>query len=378
MNMTAPESKYKVEVDSVDQKAWDNIVGEFEDAVIFQTWSYGAVRWGHGNLSHLVLRREDVPVAGAQARIMRLPLIGAGIAYITWGPLWRARGLPRDPEVFRRMIRALREEYVVRRGLLLQVHPMEWDNGKAELAQVLIEEKMHYCSSHAPYRTLIIDLSHPVEELRRRISPTARRSLRKAEQHHLKVKEGFGPELFEQFLLMYKEMERRKGFPDLMGVDKFGAIQEDLPEGFKMKILICEYEGKPVAADVVAAIGERGVGILRATTPDGRRLLGAYLLNWLVIVALKEQGCRYFDFSGYDPQSHPDTALYKKKWGGVECSHLGRFEACDSLLSSLYVQGGEFLRDNCRALKRLVARTRASGIFQRGNPGLGEKRVSSK
>src|SRR5262245_37789115 len=102
---------YSVEIDSVDEAQWHHILEDFDDANIYQTWSYDEVRGGRDNISHVVLKKNGAAVAAAQARVLRLPLVGAGIAYVRWGPLWRSKSRKPDADVFRQAVRALRNEY---------------------------------------------------------------------------------------------------------------------------------------------------------------------------------------------------------------------------------------------------------------------------
>ena len=95
----------------------------FNDANIYQTWSYGVVRWGAKNLSHMVLKRDGEVLGMAQLRIIRPTRLKFGMAYLRWGPLCERRGKPLDPEVLAIMSRALEEEYVEKRRLLLRVLP---------------------------------------------------------------------------------------------------------------------------------------------------------------------------------------------------------------------------------------------------------------
>src|SRR5205814_4038201 len=114
---------YKVEVDSVTESDWSELVGRFADANIYQTWSYGAVRWGKHNLSHVVLKRDGEVAGMAQLRIIRPANLRMGIAYLRWGPLFQTRGKTIDPEVAKNLAAALREEYVGKRGLYLEILP---------------------------------------------------------------------------------------------------------------------------------------------------------------------------------------------------------------------------------------------------------------
>jgi len=101
-------------VDGQTPESWSGILAQFADANIYQTWAYGAVRWGPRNLSHLVVRREGQTVAAAQMRIVRLPLVPAGIAYLRWGPMCQLTGSVLDPSLVVEVVSALRQEYVER------------------------------------------------------------------------------------------------------------------------------------------------------------------------------------------------------------------------------------------------------------------------
>ena len=43
---------WQVEVDRATPAEWSAMLDLFDDANLYQTWSYGAVRWGRKNLSH--------------------------------------------------------------------------------------------------------------------------------------------------------------------------------------------------------------------------------------------------------------------------------------------------------------------------------------
>ena len=65
------DSGWQVEVDRASPAEWSQMLDLFDDANIYQTWSYGGVRWGEGNLSHLVLKRAARSWGLAQVRVVR-------------------------------------------------------------------------------------------------------------------------------------------------------------------------------------------------------------------------------------------------------------------------------------------------------------------
>src|SRR5207302_3887447 len=128
---------------------------------LYQSWAYGAVSWGEKNLSHLRLRSAGQVVGMAQFRIVRVPLLSSGIAYLRWGPLCRRRDAAPGPNVLPALLKAIADEYARRRRLVVRILPgvfCEDPAGPPFLAA---------CAQHGfqpgpaanPYRTVRVDLS---------------------------------------------------------------------------------------------------------------------------------------------------------------------------------------------------------------------------
>jgi peptidoglycan pentaglycine glycine transferase (the first glycine) len=345
--MTSSGGDYTVETDGVSKHSWNNVIQYFEDAYLMQTWSYGSTRWGEDNLSHIVLQRDGEVVAAAQSVIMKPPLLGAGMAYVKWGPLWQLRGKPRNVETFRRMLQALREVYVVQRGLLLRVFPAAIEEGIGTLRLIFKEEGFERDLSIGSPRTAFVDLSYSLEELRNSLKPTWRRNLTLAERNQLTVIHGVTDELLDIFVGLYKEMQDRKNLIGQVSVDLYKAIQKDLPDGLKMRIMICEHQGEPVAGIVVPFFGNTAQNLLAATGDKGLHLRASYLLHWRMLEWLKAHDCRWLDLDALNHQKYPGISQFKLGLAGRlgwEAEYPGQFEACTSAVSYLSVKLAEQVR----------------------------------
>src|SRR5664280_2205414 len=106
--MNKDSADYTVSVDQISKIEWERLLLEFDDATIYQTWSYGAIRWGQANLSHIVIKHKGEIIAAAQLRIVKIPLLKTGIAYLPWGPMWQRRGQQININVFQKIISALK------------------------------------------------------------------------------------------------------------------------------------------------------------------------------------------------------------------------------------------------------------------------------
>jgi len=348
------EEGYVAEIDKVGQSEWSELLTRFDDATIYQTWSYGSVRWGEDHLSHVVLRRGGEIVAAAQARIIKFPILGAGIAYIPFGPLWKIHGRQIDIGDFHQVIRALYTEYVLKQGLLLRVIPNEIDSGDNMMRSVLQEGGLKWKESMSPYRTFLIDLSLSVEELRRSLDQKWRNHLNRAERNGLRVVEGSDDNSYNFFSNIYKEMHERKKFSEFVDINKMRVVQKDLQDRLKMTIILCESEADPVSAVVCTAIGDTGIYLLGATNDKGRTLQASYLVQWRVIEWLKAKGRRWYDLGGIDPEKNPGTYQFKAGLSGrlgKEVRYLGQFDGCRNLLSSFLVKVGDQLRAISRKRK---------------------------
>jgi hypothetical protein len=314
---------YQLIADPVDDATWDETLRGFDDANIYQTREYGVACWGEASLWNFRFLRGRAVVAMGQAVARRLPLLGGGLAYMPWGPVWRSGD--NDAEVFRALVSALREEVSVRRGYLLRLAPAEWDTPENPCADILAGAG--YERARDGYRTLVIDLAPGMEAIRAGLNRSWRRALKRAEQLGVVIEEGTGEHLYESFKRMYREMVARKGFLPFIDTDEFQVMQRHLPAHLKMHIMMARLNDKPVAALTASRMGEGGLGLLGATANDGLSSGAFHLVNMRMMAWLREQGARYYDFGGYDPDGNRGTAGFKDGLPGHEVRHLGVYEA---------------------------------------------------
>lgn len=352
-------NNYCVEVDEVSKSNWSNLLLHFDDATIYQTWSYGRVRWGEKNLSHLVLKKKGSVVAAAQLRIVRVPIIGKGIAYLTWGPMWRICCKHKDYEILRQMLMALVKEYVKNRRFLLRIVPNERCNNNADMiCSILKNEGFKRQASVKADRTFIKNITPSLEELKKGCSKKWRENLRRSQRSNLEILDGTDDNLYCVFIDLYKQMHSRKKFIEFVDINQFREIQKDLPDCFKMRIMICEFEKEAVAGLVYSVIGNTGIPIFSATGNKYLKLRGSYLLRWLMLKKVKEMGCQFIDQGGIDQQVNPGGYHFKKGMGGIDVSQIGHYESYEDLISYFLVRLGEQLDSACKKIRITVNRAK--------------------
>ena len=351
---------YTSEVDSVTEQGWYERLQEFEDANIYQTWAYGQVTWGLNNTSHLVLMKDGRAVAVAQLRLARLPFWRVGIAYILRGPVWRRKEEAQDGEALRQALRALRNEYVCKRGLLLRLAPLMFANEPEHNYRMFGEE--NYELMHSSKLTILMGLSPSIEELRQGLHRNWKRNLKAAETRGLEVMEGETDDLFRAVIDMYREMVDRKKFLEPNDIEKFRQIQALLPNNLKMRVTVCRSEEGNSAGLIWSEIGEPAIELFAATRAAALDNGAAYLLRWRLVECLKRNGFRMYNLNGINPERNPGSYRFKSGLAGktgAEIAYLGIFEAQGTAFSNFCVKVGQGILENYRRM-RARARARAS------------------
>lgn len=323
------EAGYSANFDNLSEHEWYQVIDQFSDANIYQAWAYDANRCGKENLSHFVLREADKIVAAAQARIVGFPLLGASVAYIRWGPFWQVRERRQDLSVLRLAVRALRNEYVCRRGLILRIVPILFDDSSDYFIKILQEEGYVRVSENERQHTLVLDIGQHDDDIRRAFHQKWRNCLNKAERNHLEVIEGTDDHLFASFIEIYRELLKRKRFTEPNDINEFRLAQQELPDKLKLRIFLCRSNGVNSAAAICSAIGETGLYLFGAVNDQGMADKGSYLVQWKAIQWMKEKGCRYYNLNGINPSANPGTYHFKVGLAGKNSKnvqYLGCFD----------------------------------------------------
>ena len=103
-------------------------------------------------------------------------------------------------------------------------------------------------------------------------------------------------------------------------------------------------KGIPVAGPVASAMGDTAIYLLGATSDEGLKSKGAYLLQWTLIKWLKENGFRWYDLGGIDPERNPGVYHFKRGLSGTDITQINPLVACNSAVSSAIVRAGLAMR----------------------------------
>lgn len=345
-NSTPTTARFEVKVDGQTPASWSETLNQFNDANIYQTWAYGAVRWGERQLSHLVLQREGKAHAAAQVRVIRVPLLPTGVAYLRWGPMCHRKDHPPDPTLVARMLECLRDEYCTRRGLVLQVMPHAYpasERGNGYL-EALAGCGFRPISGPPRYRTVLVDLEPAAETIRKNLDQKWRNQLNASGKHGLELQVTGDQEGYDEFERLYQIMWNTKRFDTRVDVGEFGRIQQQLPAPDQMRVFLARKDGEAVGALVCSLLGDSAIYLLGATNERARELKASYHLHWQAMMWLKQHGARWYDLGGIDPEANPGGYHFKSGFGGIDVTQIPAFCASGGMLGGLFMRGFTWLQ----------------------------------
>jgi lipid II:glycine glycyltransferase (peptidoglycan interpeptide bridge formation enzyme) len=309
-----------------------------------------------------VLKLNNKIVAIALVRIKKLPLLGLGIAYVYWGPLWRKVAAPPTPENFRQAVRALRNEFTAKRGLPLRLFPFAFRDDPDCLGEILSEEGFLPLHEQAR-RTILMDLTPSTEEHRKAMNSHWRGNLRSAENKGLECIDGTSEELFARIGDIYQQTVSRKHFAASNNIRQYMQIQARLPEKLKMRAMLCQSGADLCAGMIYSIIGESAIFLLAATGDQGLKNRASYLLWWKTAESMKLRGATSCNLNGINPETNPGTYRFKRDLSahqGRDLVYITKYDAYPNHRIQWLVRFAEASKKTLGALKKRIVKLRAT------------------
>ena len=356
----APGSgRFPAEVVERPAAEWDALAAGFGDMCMEQTIAFMGARWSKLHPLGLLLREEGVaePVAITLVLLVTLPVIGAGMAYVKFGPLWRKASAATDPQILYAMLEALKHEFSGKRRLLLRIMPPA-DPGQEEIwRDALARTGFVFHAQASDRERYLVDLTLSEEEQLASLGASWRAHLKKASRE-LEIEELPLASGLPVFLSLYRGMLARKRFADHHGIGDLPKIAAQAGSAIGMRLFIASYRGNPVVGSIVIGSGERVFVPFSATSDEALALRAGYALRWAIIGRLRGSGVRWLDLGG----AEGDAGLRSYKLGNVGkrgrvAEIPGEFDFSPNSLSSAAARAIEIGRGLVRtpALKKIVA-----------------------
>jgi hypothetical protein len=337
--------------------AWDALAAGFTDFCMEQSFAFTGSRWSKLRAVGLILREDGAaePAAMALALIATLPVLGIGLAYVKFGPLWRRAGKPADRAVLFAALDALKQEFGIRRRLVVRVLPPA--DPDHDWSETLKRANFTLHKALSDRERYLVDLTLSEEEQLASLGAQWRANLKKASQE-LVIEE---PDLktgIPVFVDLYKNMLARKRFTDRHGLEDLPAIAEQAGGTLGMRLFLARNRGEAVVGSIIIGPGERVFVPFSATSDKALSLRAGYALRWAIIDRLRGTKARWLDLGG----AEGDSGLRHFKLGNVGkrgrvVDIPGEYDFAPNALAAAAARAIELGRDLVRtpSLKKLAA-----------------------
>jgi hypothetical protein len=317
-----------VTIEPITASQWAELSTQFSDHNYRQAWAFAvacANRLGASS-NHVAIRRGSDLLGITDVRVKPLPLLPGGIAYINGGPLVRSEK-GHDLEHLEECLLALRRDYVQQQQLVLRaLAPIGEPSWNAAADRKFEELGFRKTDRGRNYRTFLLDITRPTEEIRAGLHQKWRNCLNSAERNSLEVQSGTSDDLLERFCSLFGEFLARKGFDLDLSAEFYSDVQHEHLHDERYFVSLAVQDGDTVAGHVSSMNGNTCVYLLGATHPIGLKSKAAYLLQWHTILAAQEHGLRWYDLGGIDPEGNPGVHRFKKGLNGIEVQAAGPYE----------------------------------------------------
>jgi peptidoglycan pentaglycine glycine transferase (the first glycine) len=280
---------------------WDAFVANHPDGHILQTSRWAALKAQIGwQAERVALLADGRIAAGAQVLLRRLPW-GQTLAYVPKGPLvdWRNAAQARE------LLAALRTAIAPHRPALLKLEPDLPDSPQIDL--ILQSYGLRRGHPVQPRSTIHLDLSRGSEAVLAGMKQKWRYNVRLAERKEVLVRPMSAADL-PVWHAMNAETGQRDGF----GVHQ-PAYYSRAFEAFRpaeARWLLAEFEGQPLAAVAIFALGRKSWYMWGASSSRERQRMPNHALQWAGITWAASQGCTSYDLWGIPDEVGADPAAY--------------------------------------------------------------------
>lgn len=297
---------------------WDTMLAACKRPSLTQTSTYAlALNDVQGDKAALgVIRFNNQPIGLVVAH--GKPILGTpGSQTIYRGPLWVHDEIPAQMQKL--AFELLRQRFRLRRGRPVTFHP-ELEDTPEHRVQMLTAGFKRIVDG---YRTIWLDLSRSLDDLRAAQKQNWRNALVQGERNDLTIIDDRDCARLGWLTGQHAEHMDLGGYrgPSQGLID---ALHRHGNATAGLRLLIAEHDGDPVAGILLAHHGKAATYLIGWTGDKGRELRATHLLLWQAIERLKADGYEWFDLGGISAEA-PGVERFKLGLGGAETWLVGGY-----------------------------------------------------
>lgn len=181
----------------------------------------------------------------------------------------------------------------------------------------------------------IIPIHGTIDEILAGMKQKGRYNIKIAQKNNIQVKTSNN---IIEFYQMFLETAKRDGF-SIRPKDYFENMLEILSAQGYVELLIANYQGKPVAAEIISYYDGVASYLYGASSNEYRNLMAPYLLHFEAMKRAKEKGCKVYDLLAVAPMEekngeqveieghkHAGISRFKRQFGGETICLVGSYD----------------------------------------------------
>jgi len=311
----------KIAVKNIENKQdWENFILAYSEANFLQSWYWGEFhkalgkdifRYGFYNNSKLVGLMLSVIEPAKRGRYLTVP----GGPIIDW----------KNKDVVNVFVNKIKQIAKDSDCVFIRVRPqLKSDTFSKNIFKNLgfITAPMHL---HAEL-TSQLDIKKSEEELMVQMRKATRYEIKKGIKENIKISISKDVKEIQKFYDLQIETAKRQKFVPFSYKFLFEQFKIFAESGNAL-LYKAEFENKLLAQAFVIFYGKEAVYHYGASTNEGRRYPGAYLIQWEAIKEAKKRGMTRYNFWGVAPENDTNhrfsgLSLFKRGFGGVDFEYL--------------------------------------------------------
>lgn len=311
-----------ITIDQVrDKDTWEAFLNKREESNFLQSWHWGEFQKNLGKHVELLgLYKGTANLVGVMLGVVEAARRGRYMT-VAGGPLidWT------DHEQVSAAVQGLKEAARRTNCAFVRIRPQaeQTPETMAIIASAGFKKAPMHLTADL---TSQLDLSPSTDELLANMRKTTRYEIRRAAKEEIVVETSLNVADLQEFYSIQVETAKRQGFVPFSF--------EFLTEQFKVfahagsALLYKAYKDKTLLAEAfVIFYGNEAVYHYGASTDEGRRLPGAYIIQWEAIKEAKKRGMKRYNFWGVVPPTETQhrffgVSIFKRGFGGHEVQYV--------------------------------------------------------
>lgn len=311
----------KITVEEINSKeAWEKFLTIYQDANFLQSFNWGTFHERLGKTIRRIGFFEGKKLVGVMLAILEK---AKRATYLTvpGGPLinWESK---EQVQIFRKTI----EEIAKKEGAaFIRVRPQIFETEKNSNLFKKLGFRSAPMHLHAEL-TSQLDLNKTEDQILSEMRKSTRYEIKKAIKLGTKIKTSQNPIDIDEFYKLQAETARRQDFVPFdkrFLKEQFAIFAKD-----DQAILYTAFMNKvKLAQGFIIFYGQEADYHYGASTEDGRKYPGAYLIQWEAIKEAKKRGLSRYNLWGVAPEQEKDhrfygVSVFKRGFGGEDLEYL--------------------------------------------------------